>query len=102
MKILINDYVISCLTCQLSKSSWQFSYDKLKLMFFSKKSLAELNFDFIIEFFMISNENNVILIITNRFSKYVKIVSKKKHFQSKNEIRFIKNMFLKIEEFLRD
>ena len=100
--MLINDYVISCLICQLSKSSRQFSYDKLKSIFFSEKSLAELNFDFEIKLSMISNENNVILTITDWFLKYVKIVSEKKRFQSKNEIRFTKNVFLKIEEFLRD
>ena len=80
MKMLINDYVISCPTCQLFKSSKQFSYEKLKSISFSNESLTELNLDFIVELSMISNENNAILTITDRFSKYVKAVSEKKTF----------------------
>ena len=80
MKMLINDYVISCSICQLFKSSKQFSYEKLKSISLSNESLPELNFNFIVELSMISNKNNVILTITNRFSKYVKTVSKKKTF----------------------
>ena len=80
MKMLINDYVISCSTCQLFKPSRQFSYEKLKSISFSNELLTELSLDFIIELSMISNENNVILTIIDRFSKYVKIVSEKKTF----------------------
>ena len=83
MKMLINDYVISCSTCQLFKSSRQFSYEELKSISLSNESLAELSLDFIVELSMISNENNVILTITNRFSKYVKIVSEKETFSIK-------------------
>ena len=46
----------------------------------SNESLTELSLDFIIKLSMISNESNVILTITNQFSKYVKIVSEKKTF----------------------
>ena len=49
----------------------------MKSISFSNELLTELSFDFIIKLSIILNENNVILTITNRFSKYVKIVSKK-------------------------
>ena len=102
IKMLINDYVISCSICQLFKPSRQLSYEKLKSILFSNESLTELSFDFIIELLMISNKNNVILTITNHFQNMLKSCQKRKHFQSKNKIRFIENMFSKIEKLLRD
>ena len=76
------NYITNCSICQLSKFSKQFLYEKLKSISFSKKSLSELSFDFIIKLSMIIIENNVILIVTNRFSKYIKIVFDKKLFST--------------------
>ena len=74
------NYVTNCSVCQLSKFLKQFSYEKLKPISFFKKSLSELSFDFIVELSMIIIENNVILIVTDWFSKYIKIVFDKKTF----------------------
>ena len=72
MRMLIHDYVTSCLACQLSKPSRQLSYGELKSIPYSDEPLAELSLDFIAGFLMSTNDNNAILTVTNRFSKYAK------------------------------
>ena len=78
MKKTVIEYVTTCSTCQLFKSFRQLSYEQLQLIFFSKKFLFELSLDFIVALSMTFNENNAILTMTDRFSKYVKLISDKK------------------------
>ena len=78
MKKTVIEYVTTCSTCQLVKPFRQLSYEQLQSIFFSKKFLFELNLDFIVILSMTFNENNAILTMTDRFSKYVKLISSKK------------------------
>ena len=77
MKKTIMKYVTTCFACQLFKSSRQLSYEQLQSIFFSKEFLSELNLNFIVVLPMTLNRNNAILTMTNRFSKYVKLISGK-------------------------
>ena len=100
IKKLMIEYVINCSICQFFKSFKQFSYEKLQSISLFSKLLFELNLNFIIALSIIFQKNNCILTMTNRFSKYIKVVSKKKLCQSKNEILYTENTYLKIEKFL--
>ena len=83
MKKMITKYVTTCFACQLFKSFRQLLYEQLQLIFFSEKFLFELNLNFIVALSMTLNENNAILIVIDRFSKYVKLISSKKIFSTK-------------------
>ena len=78
MRQLIRDYVIFCSVCQFFKFSKQLFYGQLQPIPISSKSFSELNLNFIVNLPQISSNWNVIMTITNRFSKYVKIVSGRK------------------------
>ena len=75
MKKMIIQYVIACSICQLFKPSRQLSYEKLQSLKIFVKSLTKFSLNFIVTLFMIFNDNNVIMSITNRFTKYVKTIS---------------------------
>ena len=77
MKKLITEYVTSCFVCQLFKSSRQLFYEELQPIPLSSESLFELSFDFIVTLPVSFQGNNCMLTVTNRFSKYVKVVPKK-------------------------
>ena len=83
MKKTIMKYVTTYSACQLFKSFRQLSYEQLQSIFFSKKFLFELSLDFIVILSMTFNENNAILTMTNRFSKYVKLISNKETLSTK-------------------
>ena len=88
MKKIIIEYVISCSTCQFFKSSRLVLYDEFQSIKISTKSLKELSLNFILTLSMTSNNNNVILTITDRFSKWIKIISKNETMKTKNWSRF--------------
>jgi hypothetical protein len=76
MRKRVKKYVTACSSCQIFKDSTQKSYEKLQFISISQKFLFEMSLNFIVELFMIIKENNALLTITNRFSKYVKLISK--------------------------
>ena len=67
-------YVESCLVCQLFKFSRKLSYEQLNLIEITIQILTKLNMNFIIELFMISTKHNFLLIVIDRFSKYVRLI----------------------------
>ncbi len=75
MRKVIIDCVISCSFCQVFKESIQKSYEKFQLILISSKSLFEMSLNFVIEFFMITQNNNYLMTIIDRFSKYIKLIS---------------------------
>lgn len=75
MKKMVTQYVIACSICQFSKLLKQLPYEKLQLLKMPTESLTKLFLNFIVALFMIFNDNNVIMSITDRFTKYVKTIS---------------------------
>ena len=88
MKKIITEYVIICFQCQFSKFSKLSLYEKLQFIEISTKFLTELNLNFIVALSMISEKSNVIFIVTDRFFKWVKIVSKSKTLSTKKWKKF--------------
>ncbi len=75
MKKKITKYVMTCSFCQISKSLNQKLYEELQLISISQKFLFEMSLDFVVKLLMIIKKNNAFLTITNRFFKYVKLIS---------------------------
>ncbi len=82
MKKRVKKYVTACSFCQIFKNSTQKSYEKLQFISISQKFLFEMSLNFIVELLMIIKKNNAFLMITNRFSKYVKLISKIENFSA--------------------
>jgi hypothetical protein len=82
MKKRVKDYVIACSSCQIFKNSTQKSYEKLQFISIFLKFLFEMSLNFIVKLFMIIKEHNALLTIMNRFSKYVKLISKIENFST--------------------
>jgi hypothetical protein len=76
MKKRIKKYVTACSSCQIFKDSTQKSYEKLQFISIFQEFFFEMSLNFIVELLMIIKKNNAFLTITNRFSKYVKLISK--------------------------
>jgi hypothetical protein len=76
MKKRVKKYVTACSFCQIFKDSTQKSYEKLQFISIFQEFFFEMSLNFIIKLFMIIKKNNAFLTITNRFSKYVKLISK--------------------------
>jgi hypothetical protein len=82
MKKRVKKYVTACSFCQIFKDSTQKSYKKLQFILTFQEFLFEMNLNFIVKLLMIIKKNNTFLTITNRFSKYVKLISKIKNFST--------------------
>jgi hypothetical protein len=82
MKKKIIKYVTTCSFCQISKNSNQKSYEKLQFISISQKFLFEMSLNLIVKLFMIIKKNNAFLMITNRFFKYIKLISKIESFST--------------------
>ncbi len=82
MKKKITRYVTTCSFCQILKSSNQKSYEELQFISIFQKFLFEMSLNFVVELFMIIKKNNAFLTIIDRFSKYVKLISKTKSFST--------------------
>jgi hypothetical protein len=82
MKKRVKNYVIACSFYQIFKNSTQKSYEKLQFISIFQEFFFEMSLNFIVELLMIIKENNVFLTITNRFSKYVKLISKIENFSA--------------------
>jgi hypothetical protein len=80
MKKKITKYVTTCSFCQISKSSNQKLYEKLQFISIFQKFLFEMSLNFVVKLFMIIKKNNAFLTIIDRFSKYVKLISKTRSF----------------------
>ena len=78
IKNRLKKYIDSYLIYQLSKFSRQLLYKQLHSIEIFKKSLAKLSINFIIELLIISNKYNALIIVTCRFSKYIRLILKKK------------------------
>jgi hypothetical protein len=76
MKKRVKKYVTACSSYQIFKDSTQKSYEKLQFISIFQEFLFEMSLNFIVNLLMIIKENNAFLTITNRFSKYVKLISK--------------------------
>ena len=70
----IQKYVDSCPLCQLSKPSRQLLYGQLHPVGESKQLLEELLMDFIMGLPMTAEGNNCLLTVTDKFSKFVRLV----------------------------
>ena len=79
MRKKIRSYIKNCSTCQLSKSSRRPFYEKLHLIKIIAKSLVQLFMNFIMILSMITQKHNALLTITNRFSKYIRLVLDRKN-----------------------
>ena len=67
-------YVESCLVRQLFKFNRKSSYEQLNFIEITIEFLAKLNMNFIVELSMISTKYNFLLIVIDRFSKYVRLI----------------------------
>jgi hypothetical protein len=74
MRKRVKKYVNACSSCQIFKDSTQKSYEKLQFISISQEFLFEMSLNFIVKLFMIIKKNNALLTITNRFSKYIKLI----------------------------
>ncbi len=82
MKKRVKKYVTACSSCQIFKDSIKKSYEKLQFISFFQEFFFEMSLNFIVELLMIIKKNNAFLTITNRFSKYVKLISKIENFSA--------------------
>ena len=80
MRLLVNQYVISCSACQFFKSSRQFFYEQLNFIEFLKKLLSKLNLNFVVILSLTLKNHNAIMSIIDRFSKYIKMIFEKEIF----------------------
>jgi predicted XRE-type DNA-binding protein len=78
MKKRVTKYVTTCSFCQISKNFNQKSYEELQFISIFQKSLFEMSLNFVVKLLMIIKKNNALLTIIDRFSKYVKLISKTK------------------------
>jgi hypothetical protein len=76
MKKRVKKYVTACSFYQIFKNLIQKSYEKLQFISIFQEFFFEMSLNFIVKLFMIIKNNNAFLTITNRFSKYVKLISK--------------------------
>jgi hypothetical protein len=94
MKKKITKYVTTCSFFQISKNSNQKSYEELQFISISQKSFFEMSLNFVVKLFMIIKKNNAFLTITNRFFKYVKLISKIENFLTAIWVeRYWKNVY---------
>jgi hypothetical protein len=82
MKKKVTEYVTTCSFCQISKSSNQKSFEKFQFISIFQKSFFEMSLNFVVKLLMIIKKNNAFLTITNRFFKYVKLISKIESFST--------------------
>ncbi len=82
MKKRITKYVTTCSFYQISKNFNQKSYEELQFISIFQKFLFEMSLNFVVKLFMIIKKNNAFLTIIDRFSKYVKLISKTKSFSA--------------------
>jgi hypothetical protein len=75
MKKLVHEYVTFCSSCQLSKLFRQLSCEELQSINLSSKSLSKMSIDFIVILLVTSENYNVLMTITNRFSKFILLIS---------------------------
>jgi hypothetical protein len=102
MKKRVKKYVTVCSSCQIFKDSTQKSYEKFQFISISQELFFEMSLNFIVELFMIIKKNNALLTITNRFSKYVKLISKTENFSAASWIeRYWKFVYKSWEVFHR-
>ena len=83
MKKLINEYVTTCSICQFSKFFKLLPYDQFQSIFLFSELLSELNMNFIVGLSFIFKNSNVIFTVTNRFSKYVKLIPEREIMSTK-------------------
>jgi hypothetical protein len=76
IKKKITKYVTTCSFCQISKNSNQKSYEELQFISIFQKIFFEMSLNFVVKLFMIIEKKIPFLIITNRFFKYVKLISR--------------------------
>ncbi len=74
----IHAYIDKCLVYQLSKPSRRLLDDQLNFIETTTISLSQLAMDFVVALLMITQENNSLLTIIDRFSKYIRLILDKK------------------------
>ena len=77
MTAKIKKYVITCSICQFFKSFKQRFYKELQFIQFFAESMTKFNLDFIVILSMILAKNNIIIFVTNKFSKHIKMIFEK-------------------------
>ncbi len=82
MRKKITEYVTTYSFCQISKNFNQKSYEELQFISIFQKSFFEMNLNFVVKMLMIIKRNNAFLTVIDRFSKYVKLISKTKSFST--------------------
>ena len=83
MKKLLKAYIDGCPACQLSKPSRQLPFGQLHPVETYKEPLAELSMDFIVGLPMTPDGYNCLLTVTDRFSKYVRLIPGKETWGAK-------------------
>jgi hypothetical protein len=75
MKKLVHDYVTSCPFCQLSKTSRQLPYGELHSIDLPPEPLSKVSIDFIVALSLTQEGYNALMIVTDRFFKFILLVS---------------------------
>ena len=84
LKKALQSYIDSCPSCQLSKPSRRLPYGQLHPIETSKEPLSELSMDFIVGLPETPEGYNCLGTVTDRFSKYVRLIPGKETWGAKD------------------
>lgn len=74
----LHDYIHHCQQCQLMQTSQHLSYELMQLILTSLQSFHVIIIDFILTLLLSSEEFNSVMLITDKFSKAVILISEQK------------------------
>ena len=90
----LRTYIDHCFQCQLNQTKRHKTYEKLMSIFFSSISFHTVIMNFIM---IISNDLNILLTITCKFSKRITIISDKSTYNVKDWVIKMMNRFLTVD-----
>ena len=76
LSMKLKNYIKHCCLCQLNQTKWHVLYDQLKLIIFSTILFHTVMMNFIVVMSEV-NEYDALLMITDKFSKRVSLISEK-------------------------
>ena len=74
MRKVVQAYIESCPSCQLSKPSRQLPYGQLHPVGKAEQPLEELSIDFVVGLPLTANGHNCFMAVTDKFSKFIRII----------------------------
>ena len=94
MRHLVEGYIGPCPTCNLSKPSHHKPYGELQPIATLDVPFATITMDFIVGLLVMDAGNDALLTVTDKFSKYVKLIPGRTNMNAKKwATKYFENIF---------